>query len=70
MKTFTETKNFYDNPMRVYVSKKNGNVYALSQDETTIEINKPLTGLSLLLYNYVGENNVFKIYDLKQSLNQ
>lgn len=62
-------KNFTgENPDRIYVSTKTGKTYREITDEKghiKIDLESPLDGISLLLYDYAGENNVFKIYDLK-----
>lgn len=64
-------KNFTgDNPKQIYVSKKTGKVFMLKATEDEIDLDNPITGISLLCYDFVSENNSFKIYDLKKSLQE
>lgn len=57
----TETKLSY----RVYVSKKNGQIYPLTDDESAIDLENPLPGLDMPKYKRTGENNHFEVYELK-----
>jgi hypothetical protein len=61
-------KNFTKNPERVYVNKETGKIFAGNNGRIALE--KPLEGLSLLHYYWVGEIGIFKIYELKPELKQ
>lgn len=54
-----------DHPGIIYISKKNGKIYQLKEDGSELDLDKPLDGISLLLYKWVSENNAFKQYHLK-----
>lgn len=50
---------------RVYISKKNGNVYPLTSEGNAIDIDNPIPVFELKKYKHVGSNNSFDIYDLR-----
>lgn len=54
-----------DHPGIIYVDKKSLKIYQLKADGSALDLDNPLSGISLLLYKYVGENNNFKQYHLK-----
>lgn len=54
-----------EHPGIIYVSKESGKIYQLKEDGSELDSDKPLDGINLLLYKYVNENNLFKIYHFK-----
>lgn len=54
-----------DHPGIIYVSKTSGEIYQLNADQSAIDLENPLSGINMMLYKYVDENNIFKIYHLK-----
>lgn len=56
-----------DHPGVIYVSKgDDGKIYQLNADGSALDLDNPLSGINLLLYKYVSENNNFKQYHLKK----
>lgn len=55
-----------DHPGIIYVSKETGKIYQLKDDGSELDTENELTGINLMLYKYVSENNVFKQYHLKR----
>lgn len=51
---------------RVYVSKKTGDIYPLTHDESEIDLKNPQALAILRNYKWTGENNAFNVYELSE----
>ena len=51
---------------RVYEHKKTGEFFPLTEDESEIDLKNPLTDFDKKKYKLTGENNHFKVYELKK----
>jgi hypothetical protein len=51
----------------VYVSKKTGEIFPLTPEETEIDIKNPQALAILRNYKWTGENNAFNVYELRSS---
>jgi hypothetical protein len=50
---------------RVYINKKTGNAYPLTEDGSAIDHDNPIRTFETKKYKLAGSNNVFDIYELR-----